>query len=390
MWPKNTKQIDLSDLAKKIAKEIEATASEHDLYGTFPHEHFEFMRSHGYLAASVPTEYGGTGHGLTDLALAQYEIGRGDGSTAVSVGMHHVVVGAESEARNWPHELRDRIFREIATNGALINSIASEPDLGSPRGGGRPATTLASIGDGKWLLNGRKTWSTLAPGLTYAIILVVVEDGSGDTARVIQKMDSEGISIEETWDSMSMRASGSHDILFHDVVVQEEDFLMRVNSLTPSKDIVAGAAWFPLLLSSSNVGIASAARDYAVDFAINRKPTGAPAPISKIPHIREQIARMESILLGARRSIFSCAEDWEMYPNARKDLLPELSITKVRSIESAIQITDLAMRIVGGAGLQRNRPLERYFRDARSGIANPPIEARALEQLASHILDRET
>ena len=389
MRPKNPKKSNLSDLAKKIAKEIEATASKHDRCGTFPHEHYAFMRTHGYLWASVPTEYGGPGHGLSDLTLAQYEIGRGDGSTAVSVAMHHIVVGAESEAHNWPAGLRNRIFSEIATNGALINSIASEPDLGSPRGGGRPATTLVPTGDGKWLLNGRKTWSTLAPGLTYAIILAAVEDGSGDTARVVKRMDSEGISIEETWDSMSMRASGSHDIILHDVLVKQEDFIMRIKSSTPSKDNFAGAAWFPLLLSSSNVGIASAARDYAVDFAITRKPTGAAVPISKIPHIREQIARMESILLGARRTIFSCAEDWGKYPNERKDLLPELSITKVRSIEAAIQITDLAMRIVGGVGLQRNRPLERYFRDVRSGIANPPIEARALEQLASHILDRE-
>ena len=96
---------------------------------------------------------------------------------------------------------------------------------------------------------------------------------------------------------------------------------------------------------------------------------------------------MESMMLVARRSLFSCAEDWEGNPEERKNLLPEVSITKLTCIETAIAVTDLAMRIVGGVGLERNRPLERYFRDVRSGIANPPIEARALEQLASHILE---
>jgi alkylation response protein AidB-like acyl-CoA dehydrogenase len=96
---------------------------------------------------------------------------------------------------------------------------------------------------------------------------------------------------------------------------------------------------------------------------------------------------MESILLTARRTLFSCAEEWENFPNERRALLPEVSITKVNSIESAINVTDLAMRIVGAVGLDRARPLERYFRDVRSGIANPPIEARALEQLASRLLD---
>jgi alkylation response protein AidB-like acyl-CoA dehydrogenase len=96
---------------------------------------------------------------------------------------------------------------------------------------------------------------------------------------------------------------------------------------------------------------------------------------------------MESMMLLARRSLFSCAEDWEGNPEERNNLLPEVSITKVRCIETAIAVTDLAMRIVGAVGLERNRPLERYFRDVRSAIANPPIEARALEQLASHILE---
>jgi alkylation response protein AidB-like acyl-CoA dehydrogenase len=93
------------------------------------------------------------------------------------------------------------------------------------------------------------------------------------------------------------------------------------------------------------------------------------------------------MMLVARRTLFSCAEDWEDNPEERKNLLPEVSITKVRCIDTAIAVTDLAMRIVGGVGLERSRPLERYFRDVRSAIANPPIEARALEQLASHVLE---
>ena len=144
MLPKNEKQEKLIQRARIIASKIESTSALHDQNGTFPHEHFAFMRKEGYLHASVPIEYGGTGHGLTDLVLAQHEIGTGDGSTAVSVGMHHMVVGAEAESRRWPEELRKRIFTEIIDDGALVNNIASEPDLGSPRGGGRPATAAGA------------------------------------------------------------------------------------------------------------------------------------------------------------------------------------------------------------------------------------------------------
>lgn len=387
MWPKNQRQTRLINLAQTISKEIEGTAAEHDRNGTFPTEHFDFMKDQGYLQASVPKEQGGEGYGLTDITLAQYEIGKGCGSTAVSVGMHHMVIGSESEALAWPGKIRDRIFREVVKDGAIANNIASEPDLGSPRGGGRPATTLVKSADGKWVLNGRKTWATLSPILTYAITLAAVEDGTGDIARLAVRMDSTGVSIDETWDSMSMRSSGSHDIIFSDVLVTEENFVSKSNLSSPTSKSPSGAAWFPLLLSAANLGIAHAASDYAVDFALNRKPTGSADTISKIPHVREQVARMESMMLVARRSLFSCAEDWEGNPEERNNLLPEVSITKVRCIETAIAVTDLAMRIVGAVGLERNRPLERYFRDVRSSIANPPIEARALEQLASHILE---
>jgi alkylation response protein AidB-like acyl-CoA dehydrogenase len=387
MWPKNERQASLIDLAKTISKKIEGTAAEHDRNGTFPTEHYDFMRDQGYLRASVPKEQGGEGHGLSDIMLAQYEIGKGCGATAVSVGMHHMVIGSESESLSWPGEMRDRIFREVVKDGAIANNIASEPELGSPRGGGRPITVLETTDDGNWLLNGRKTFSTLSSVLTYAITFAAVEDGTGDTARIAVRMDSAGVTIDETWDSMSMRASGSHDIIFTDVLVTEEDFVSRSNPSKPSSSSPDGAAWFPLLLSAANLGIAHAARDYAVEFAINRKPTGSAGTISKIPFVREQVARMESMMLVARRTLFSCAEDWEDNPEERTHLLPEVSITKVRCIDTAIAVTDLAMRIVGGVGLERSRPLERYFRDVRSAIANPPIEARALEQLASHVLD---
>ena len=386
MWPNSEKQKKIVESAKSIAKEIGPTSHHHDFSATFPVEHFSLIRQKGYLKACVPEKYGGLGHGITDMVLSQYEIGKACGSTAVAVGMHHQVVGTESESDQWPEKIRSKIFNDVVRSGAITNNIASEPELGSPRGGGRPSTSLIKSNGDEWVLNGRKTWSTLSPVLTYAVTLAAVEDGSGDVAKIVVEMDSSGVSIEETWNSMSMRATGSHDIIFDNVKVSEKDFISRSNSKKQNSTSPDGAAWFPMLLSGANLGIAHSARLYAIKFALNRRPTGAAGTISDIPHIREQIARMESQLLRARRSLLSCCEDWEDYPDDREDLLPEISIIKVQTIEAAISITDLAMRIVGAVGLDKDKPLERYFRDVRSGISNPPIEARALEQLASHLL----
>ena len=64
-------------------------------------------------------------------------------------------------------------------------------------------------------------------------------------------------------------------------------------------------------------------------------------------------------------------------------------MTKLNSVQTAIDITDIAMRIVGAVALEKNRPLERYFRDVRSALSNPPLEARALEQIASSVFESD-
>ena len=111
MWPNSKKQESIVETAKVIAKEIAPTSHHFDLNASFPTKHFDLMREKGYLKACIPENYGGMGHGITDMVLSQYEIGKACGSTAVSVGMHHQVVGTESEPHQWPQKIRSKIFK---------------------------------------------------------------------------------------------------------------------------------------------------------------------------------------------------------------------------------------------------------------------------------------
>ncbi len=387
--PATEEQMRLLAVADQLADRFAERAAAYDRDASLPEENLRELREAGYLAASVPAEYGGAGHGLADVVAAQMTLARGDGSTALAVGMHLMTCGTEAATRSWSEEARRRILGEVAADGVLINNIAAEPELGSPRSGGRPRTTLTPDGAGCWRLNGHKTFSTLAPALTYLITYVAIEDGSGDTGRAAVHRNLEGVRIEETWDALGMRATASHDVHFENVLLTDLDVLTRRPTGTPDPAMMQGG-WFPLTVAATYLGVAVAARDEAVRFARERQPTGYATPIAQIPHVREQVGRMDTTLMAARSFLLATAAEWDEHPADRRAFAPQVAAAKLLATNGAVEVVDVAMRIVGGVALVRGHPLERYYRDVRGGLVNPPIEARALEIIARAALDTPT
>ena len=103
----------------------------------------------------MPEEFGGHGADPLELALAQERLSRGDGSVGLGSWMHLGLIARQSSTRTWPAAVFERICREIVEDGALINSAASEPALGSPSRGGLPSTTAVRTSDG-WQIQGAK------------------------------------------------------------------------------------------------------------------------------------------------------------------------------------------------------------------------------------------
>ena len=318
--------------------------------------------------------------------VAQATIAAADATTAYAVGMHLMSVGSELAAAAWPPETRQRILSEVVSRGALINQTATEPELGSPQGGGRPATTMRADGPGAWRISGHKTFTTLAPALDYFITFVAV-DGTEEIARVAVPASAPGLRIEETWDALGLRATGSNDVFFENVAVRDEDVLFR-REVDKSVQRLGDFAWFALLVSASAYGVARAARDYTVAFARERQPTGYADPIAKLPVVRAAIGRIDAELLISKSSLLRTAETWDTRPDLRgASLAPQVAATKLHVTDAAVAIVDRCMRLVGGVSLHRSEPLERYYRDVRGPLHNPPIEPRGLEMIARAALD---
>lgn len=259
--------------------------------------------------------------------------------------------------------------------------------MGSPQGGGRPQTALTPDGDGRWRINGRKSFTTLAPLLTWFLTYCAVEDGSGMLARVAVHRDSPGLRIEETWDVVGLRSTGSHDVWFDNVPVSDDEFLIRQEPRQAGQRH-GDFAWFALLVSAASLGVAEAARDYTVDFVRHRRPGGAPGVIGSLPTVRAQIGEIDLRIMAARALLHETAAAWDdLDHEARVTLGPRVAAAKLYAGDTAVDIVDRCMRLVGGISLHRSEPLERYYRDVRGPLHNPPITPRGLELIASAALD---
>ena len=263
-FPRTERQAELIALADSLAGPFAARAESVDRDGSFPFQNFREMHEAGYLGLTIPRERGGLGATPLEYALAHERIGRACGSTALAANMHLSLIGRINETGMWPDEILDRVNEDIITNGALINSANSEPDLGSPSRGGMPTTTAQRTPRG-WIINGRKRWASLAPALTYMLTLATIVDGDAPPRRgnFLVPASSAGVHVDKTWDNLGMRGTASDDVVFTDVEVPLDALVPVDGSPVPGD----GLGWSAFGGAAVFLGIGQAARDAAIQFA---------------------------------------------------------------------------------------------------------------------------
>lgn len=378
---------DWLQIADDLAAVFADRAPRHDREASFPFENFDDLRSAGLHLLTVPAEFGGWGATLPEALRVMERLGRGDGSTALVFDMHVQVLGSLSESRAWPTDRFAALCRAIVAEGALINSCASEPELGSPSRGGLPKTRAARDGEG-YRITGRKTFSSGAPVLSYALIPAVLDDAPEGTVGVFQvPLRAAGVRIEETWDVMGMRTTGSHDLVLDDVLVEAAALVQRREPGTGDPGRISGGAWFGMSVAAVYLGVAEAARDAAIAFAQERRPTALRGePIATLDSIQRLTGELEIELLSARSLLYAIADAWHTQPERRADLMTYVGVCKTVATTHAVKAVDLALRVVGGQSMSRRLPLERLFRDVRAGLFHPPTEEAAQIGLGKKLL----
>lgn len=379
-YVRNERQQQLINLVERLGNQALKRIKQAEEYAQLPKETVTEFKQEKYFSLTLPKAIGGEELSLYEFLLVQERLAAADGATALSFGWHLGIIKELAEEQPWQPEIFDKLAREVAENQVLVNRIASERATGSPTRGGVPQTIAVRQGN-DYIITGQKTFSTMAAVLDYYIVSAYVEDKDAVGSFLI-KSDTPGISIKKTWDTMSMRGTGSDDLIFDQVKV-DQSLLVELNKkANPRK----AKGWL-MHIPACYLGIAIAARNEAIEFAKNFKPNSLNTPISEVPHIQQKIGEMELKLMQARSFMYQVATEWDNRTKEERQLLSaELAAVKTVATNIANEVVDLAMRIAGGRGLSKSYRFEQFYRDVRAGLHNPPMDDMVLQMLANRAL----
>ena len=357
--------------ARELAASFRARAAALDLSGDFPAENIADLHEAGLLGLTMAKSAGGESASLALARQVVSTIATGDPSTALIVSMHYINHASIRLQDRWPATVAERLTRDNRQRPALINALQVEPEAGSPSYGTLPQTTARNEA-GEWRITGRKRFSTGCEGLAWMIVSAVTDEDAPRIGSFVIAADSPGVSIIRTWDVLGMRATGSHDVVFDNVAVAETDTLDLAPVSEGIKRDPRMGAWFMLLIGSVYHGIALAARDDAVAFASHFRPGNLPDPLIKLPKIQDDIGQITILLSANERLLSSTAAD----ADSGHITLEEAASVRLLVIENAIKAVEVVLAVAGNAGISRQYPFERHFRNVicgRTHAPHPPV-----------------
>lgn len=354
----------LDDVLDELGAEFAERADHYDRTGEFPHENFRRLHQYGLLSLATPQRYGGAGAGLPTLARVIGKVSKGDPSTGLILTMQYLFSDLTARSASWPENLRARVFESVVRNGALINGLRVEPALGTPARGGLPDTVAREDRDG-WRINGRKIYSTGIHGLTWLSVWARTDETPPRIGGWLVPRDAPGVSVIENWDHLGMRSTGSHEVVFDDVLVP----LDHGTSLWPeghhgSRLDATFALWNTVLVSTVYDAVARAARDWFVAWLDGRRPSNLDAPLSNLPHLQRAVGEIDALLFDNRILIDAAI--------AGRVSASEAGALKFLASGNSIAAVQKAVEWAGNPGLIRANPLQRHLRNVLCSRIHTP------------------
>ncbi len=388
-------------LAEAIAQQFWKSAGASDASGTFSKSNTAAMKEQGLYASCVPEAHGGGGiDRVFDKTLLSVALGRGCPSTALAANMHFDVSWLMGDLlRRRPDDVQAPMVAGLLVgigNGdlAVCGSFSERgTDLLHPQ-------TQAEKVEGGWCLNGRKMFATGSPGADLIGTSVRIRSAGEAPGLAIALVPpgAPGLRIEETWDALGMRASGSHDLVFDDCIVPDAMVRRLGNWGSWNEDLLRFETISTLGLTGVFLGIAESAQQILVDQLRASKPSATGRRAIDRYSIQSGVGSNEMALSTARALLARACSQFDERVLLGEDvaleglhaLMAEAQAAKTVVNRLAIEILDRALGLSGGVGYLARHPLSRLYRDVRAGpFMQPYSPNEAFEYVGKVALELE-
>ena len=329
-----------------------------DEEGRPPREAYEALGTQGWLGLIVPTEYGGGGGSPVELAILLEETGRHFEELAMWV-FRTLTYGGYAVMQHGTPAQRDAFLPRVARGELSVCFGLTEPHSGSDAAA---LTTRASAEDGGYLINGRKIFTSGMDISDYCLLVTRTSTGARKQHGITNFLvDTRlpGIEVRRVR-TLGHRAIGTTEVAYVGVRVPATAVLGEVDR---GWDAVDAYLWYErLCLSAARTGAASAAFEYALEYAKTRQQFGR--PIGQFQAISHKLADMKMMLDISRMLVYRFAWLLAEGQATRHDA----AVLKLYTGEAYKTVSDLGLQILGGYGYCMEYPLQRFFRDARLAV----------------------
>jgi isovaleryl-CoA dehydrogenase len=354
--PEATDLNDLREGARKfVQREVRPLATRMDREDWFPRELFRKLGEQGFLAPTLPTEFGGLGLGYAAQSVILEELARSSPALALSVGAHSNLL-ADSLYRNGTDAQRAEFLPSLASGEAVGALALTEPGAGSDAVG--LSTRAERVPDG-YRVNGTKQFITNGPVADTLLVYAKTapERASRGITAFLLRSTTHGFSVSRSLDKMGMRGSPTGELLLRDCLVKPEAILGKENEGVGV--MMSGLNVERAVLSAIPVGIMAECLELASGYAREREQFGQ--KIGSFQLIQEKLANMYIALESARGLLDSALRSVERDKKSARASSAALTYASEMSTRVALD----AIQVFGGNGYMREYPLERLARDAK-------------------------
>jgi (2S)-methylsuccinyl-CoA dehydrogenase len=390
----------MQDSFRKLANNVVMPLAEeiHREDRIIPQQILDPLTEMGCFGLSIPERYGGLQSDDHEdnmgMIVVTEELSRGSLGGAGSLITRPEILsrallkgGTEAQRQQW--------LPRVAMGDPLCAVAVTEPDAGSDVAAMRLKATKC---DGGWLLDGVKTWCTMAGKAGLLLVLArsnpdrslghkglsmfLVEKDSYDGHDFEYRQAQGGLLTGRAIATIGYRGMHSYEVFFDNIFVPDENLIGGPDGEGKGFYFtMAGFAGGRIQTAARAIGVMQAAFERAVSYSQERQAFGKPIGDYQLTLVK--LARMATLLTVSRQFTYAVGVLMDQGLGQM-----EASMVKLFTCRTAEWLTREAMQIHGGMGYAEESPVSRYFLDARVlSIFEGAEETLALKVIARSLID---